>query len=361
MSILARYFLRLYLPVFLLCLLVFAGVLMMNHFLKLFNMALMKGISPLWIAACFTRLLPFILSLALPMAFLVALLVTLGQLSESGEVTALRASGFSFAEMTWPFLGLGVVLSALMLYLNHKASPEGFHSFRNRYAQAAQQIARVDLEPRTMVRLGPWKLFARQADKETGGLEGVYLVRLSEASQTLRINAQRGRLTLDKARGAVLELEDGEIQLPNTEPEKYTVGRFRRYRLEMPLAGPLLERRADIQEMSSPTLRRLAQDPKTSAQHRVEYTVEVAVRSAAALSPFVFFWIAAPLGLALGRHSRGVGFALSLAILLGFYGLVATGIGLGRRHEALASLAPWLADAAGLALGAALTRRAAAR
>ena len=135
MPILPRYFLKVFIPIFLACLAMFLGVLLMNHFIKIFNMAVMRGISPLWIAACFARLLPFISSLAVPMAFLVSMLLTLGQLSESGEVMALRASGFSFAEMTWPFFGIGLILSGFLLYLNHKASPEGFHSFRNQYAR----------------------------------------------------------------------------------------------------------------------------------------------------------------------------------------------------------------------------------
>ena len=106
LRILPRYCLRLFAPVFLLCLSVFTGVLLMNNFLRLFNMALLKGISLFWILGCFLRLLPYFLSLALPMAFLVATMVTLGQLSEQGEVMALRASGFSFLDLTWPFLAM---------------------------------------------------------------------------------------------------------------------------------------------------------------------------------------------------------------------------------------------------------------
>lgn len=332
----------------------------MNHFLRLFNMAVMKGISPLWIAACFLRLLPFILSVAVPMAYLVALLLTLGQLSESGEVTALRAAGFSFGEMTWPFLAVGVLLSGILLYLNHKASPEGFHSFRNRYVTAAQQIARVDLEARSFVRLGPWKLFAREADRDSGALEGIYLVRLNP-TQGIRISAKRGRLSIEKGQGAALELEEGELQLPNPDdPEKYTSGGFRKYRVEVPLAGDLrLERSQDIQEINTSRLKSLVRDPKTTAQHRVEYKVELALRSAGALTPFVFFWLAAPVGLRLGRYSRGTGFALSLALLFGFYGLLALGIGIGRRHESLSGLGPWLADLAGMILGGFMAKRAA--
>ena len=359
MLILPRYFLRLYLPVFLLCLAVFMGVLLMNHFLRLFNLAVMKGISPAWIAACFARLLPFICSLAVPMAFLVALLLTLGQLSENGEVMALRASGFSFAEMTWPFLAIAVFLSGVLLYLNHKASPEGFHSFRNQYAHAAQRVARVDIEAGSFVPLGPWKLFAKVADKNSGVLEGVYLLRLTDSRQGIRVNALRGHLELKKGKGVALELEDGELQLPNLDPQKFTSGHFKKYRVEVPLSGGLhLDRAADIQEINSFELKRRIREAQTTAEHRVEYAVELAMRSASAFSPLVFFWIAAPLGLQLGRHSRGMGFVLSLGILFAFYGLLALGIGLGRRQESLSSVAPWLADIAGISLGAFMTRRA---
>src|SRR5579859_6864296 len=122
MSILPRYLFRQYLPTLVLSLAVCMGVLLMNQFLRLFNLAVLKGISPLWILTCFARLMPSFLSLALPMAFLVALLLTLGQLSESGEVMALRSSGFSFAEILWPYFAIAVLFSAILLFINHKVS-----------------------------------------------------------------------------------------------------------------------------------------------------------------------------------------------------------------------------------------------
>ena len=357
MPILSRYMLKQFLPAFALALSVFAGVLLMNHFLRLFNMAVMKGISPLWIVGCFARLLPFICSLAVPMSFLVAMLVTLGNLSEAGEITALRASGFSFGEMSWPFLVVGALLSGLLLYVNHKAAPEGFHSFRDQYLEAARQIARVDLEPGAFVALGPWKLFAKEVDAQSGKLSGVYLVRAETAKQSIRVNAARGTLVLERGRGVTLELEDGDLQMPNVNPNRFTSGTFRRYHVEVPLSGEQVARDLDIQEMDTASLRRRIADAATTQQHRLEYLVEITVRSAGALTPFVFFWLAAPLGMTMGRHSRGLSFAASLGILFGFYGLLAIGIGLGRREESLASVAPWVADIAGLALGAYLTRR----
>lgn len=358
MPILPRYFLRLFLPTFFLCLSVFISVLLMNQFLRLFNLAVMKGISFFWIASCFARILPYFCGMAIPMAFLLAMLLTLGQLSENGEVMALRASGFSFTEMTWPFLGLALALSSLLFYVNHTAAPDGFHSFRKQYLRAAGQIARVDLQPGSFMKLGAWKLYARQADSETGRLSGVYLVRTEASSSAVRVSAKSGRLFLEGGR-AVLALEDGELQLPNQDPATLTAGHFERYVVRVPMAGVLEPNRSlDIPELNSRRLRDKIKDPKTTVQHQLEYAVELALRSAVALSPFVFFWVAAPLGLGLGKHSRGAGFAASIVILLAFYGLLAVGIGLGRRDARLASIAPWLANAVVLTVGLVLTKRA---
>jgi len=362
LRILPRYCLRLFAPVFLLCLSVFTGVLLMNNFLRLFNMALLKGISLFWIVGCFFRLLPYFLSLALPMAFLVATMVTLGQLCEQGEVMALRASGFSFLDLTWPFLALAVACSAALLLLNHKIAPEGFHSFRKQYAVAAQQVSKVELQPGSFLRLGPWKLYARKADPDSGRLEGVYLVRANTRDTGLRVSARVGRLTITPGRSLDLELEQGSLQLPNREPERFTSGRFGRYRLSVPVAGASEGRESlEIPEITSAQLRQRIVEPGRDSQSRNEYRVELAMRSAVALAPFVFFWIAAPLGLRFSRHSRGLGFAVSLLVLMAYYGLVAVGVGVGRRSDRFSRSAPWLADVSALALGAVMTRRAVLR
>ena len=356
--LLSRYFLRIFGPIFLLCLAIFTGVLLMNYFIRLFNMALMKGISLFWIVGCFARLLPYFMSLAVPMAFLVAVLVTLGQLGEQGEVMALRASGFSFLGMTWPFLALAAIFSVALFFVNHRIAPQGFHSFRKQYSFAANQLSKVDVQPGTFMRLGSWNLYAQKAEPETGRLEGVYLVRQESRESGIRVSAPTGLLILEKGVALTLELEGGALQMPNVEPEKLTTGHFSRYRLRVPVAGAPQDELMDIPEIASGGLKARIADPTTSPEHRNEYAVEVALRSAAALAPFIFFWIAAPMGMNLTRHSRGMGFAASLVILMCYYGLLALGIGLGRRHASLTVLAPWAANAAGLVLGVALTRRA---
>ncbi|MDE2511013.1 MAG: LptF/LptG family permease [Elusimicrobia bacterium] len=360
MPILPRYVLRQFLPTFGAGLVLFFSVLLMNQFLRLFTLAVMKGLPLAWILACFARLLPSFASLTVPMAYLVATMITLGALTDSGEVMALRSAGFAYDEIVRPFFWTAVALSALLLAVNHKIGPDGFHSFRERTTEAGQKMAKIELRSRAFTPVGPWRLYAREADASSGRLEGVYLVKPG-GNEPVRVNAERGSLNLLAGRGVEMELEGGQLQLPNADPERYTSGRFERYRVFMPLEGQAAPREPDLQELTTSDLTRRIAQPGVPRERRLEYIVEKASRSAGALSPFVFFWIAAPLGVGLKKRTRGLDFAASLGVMFAYYGLLVVGVSLGRRHENLATWAPWLGDVVGLALGAWLTKRAAAQ
>ena len=355
MRIFTRYLLKTYIPTFLLCLGIFLFVLLMNYFLRLFNMAVMKGISLSWILLCFAQLSPYFLSLSLPMAYLVALLLTLGHLSESGEAMALRSAGFSFREILAPYLALAVALSALLVYVNHKASPEGFHSFRDSYDRAAAELSHVTVESRTLTRVGDWEIYADGSDERTGRLRGVRLIKRQGDHKRLRVMAPEGLVRMEKGRGLHMELHDGALLWPNDDPTSRTSSTFRRYKMFSPIGDTSkFHRELDIQEMNTSRLLQRAADSATEPSRRREYATEAALRSAGAAAPFVLFWVACPLGLRGERRSRAVSFSLSLMVLFVYYGLLALGMSLGRRRMEWSAWGPWIPDVVCLTLGAGL-------
>jgi lipopolysaccharide export LptBFGC system permease protein LptF len=113
-------------------------------------------------------------------------------------------------------------------------------------------------------------------------------------------------------------------------------------------------RESSMRETVSSGLRRRLQDPLVDEERRGQYEVELATRGAAALAPFVLFWLMAPVCLLLGFGMKSLSFPASLASLLFFYGLLFLGVGVARRQEHFAMAAPWAADAAGLVVGLAL-------
>ena len=69
-------------------------VICMNHFIRVLNMAMAYGTGFGWIVSSLLNILPDVFCLSAPMAFQIAVLLTLTNMSEHGELIALRAAGF---------------------------------------------------------------------------------------------------------------------------------------------------------------------------------------------------------------------------------------------------------------------------
>ena len=355
--IISRFLFSAFLPYFLVTLGVLGCTLSMIFFVQLLQWAAEKGIALIWTVSSFGNLLPYLLSLALPIAFLVGMLLTLGQLAESGEIIALRASGFSFREILRPFFAVAAALSVALLLLNHSLSPAGLHVFRDSFREGLRQITRLDIEGRSLLDLGPFKFFAETADRKNRTLTRVLLYRPGAAEGQIRVQAARGSWQLLAGRGVELVLQDGELQLPSaTDPSRLTLGHFDRYTVFVPFMTKSRVREPSTREQTTPALRLKLGDPKLEERRRAEARTEIAARSAIALSPLIFFCMAAPLGLRIDKRSRSMALVLSLAVLFGFYALLSFGIILGNRSNAAAPFAPWMADLAGLAAGWLLMR-----
>jgi lipopolysaccharide export LptBFGC system permease protein LptF len=220
------------------------------------------------------------------------------------------------------------------------------------------QVSRVSLEPKTLTRVGDWELYADAVGERDGELAGVRLIKREGSYKRLRVCAPQGRTWAEKGRGVHMELKNGSLLWPNDGPEGRTSSTFGRYHFFHPFADSRKKvRPPDLQELDTPRLREALKGPALDSQKRREYTTEAALRSAGALAPLVFFWVACPLGLGIERRSRAASFGLSLAVMFGYYGFLALGIGMGRRDLSWSPWSPWLADAVCLACGGVLWRR----
>ena len=68
--------------------------------------------------------LGWIAALSVPMAVLVAALMSFGQFSEDNEITAMRASGISFNTILRPAILFGMTISAVLILFNSFIMPE---------------------------------------------------------------------------------------------------------------------------------------------------------------------------------------------------------------------------------------------
>ena len=350
------YILRVFAKFLGLSLFIFISLLVMLNFVQVINQGVLSGFSFYFLAKSMLYLLPNIIGMSLPLAFLLAMLLSLRQMSQDGEIIALRAGGFSFYEILSCVFYSSLLASLLLLVLNNWLGPVAFRRSTDYTVSMLNRVTKIELKPRTFQKISDWVLYAAEVNSLTGDMKGVKLVRrINKGDKPVfvnKINAASGRYRMADESGLEIDLADGQFsQTDYNNSEKILYGRFGAYKTLLPFfSGNGAGRKLNQREISTPgLLARLGKgvsDPQTAAKYRIE----VASRFALALAPLVFFLVGAPLGVSLDKRGRSSGFGLSLLIIFFYYGLTISGMVLARKYQ---GLFPWAIFAPALLTGTA--------
>lgn len=327
-------------------------VIFMNYFLRVLDMAMTYGTSLGWILSSLLNILPDVFCLSAPMAFQIAVLLTLTNMSEQGELIALRAAGFSFKEMVKPLLVCALVLSVVLIILGNWLTPRSYKQFINLREEAYSKITKVTLEPKTFINLGDWDLYVEDLNKQTNTDSQIHLVNKKDSgAMSTKVNASTGHIVLtDTAIG--LQLKDGQMQrVDSKDPSSMIAANFDDYTMSISLTKTN-ERRLRVGEMTTTKLlRRLRNDPLTQTLKN-EFRSAISMRNVLAVSPLILLLVSCPIGFSLGkRTNKGVGMALSVAIIFSFYLLMTLGLSLGKKYALLSYPGPLLPVVVGIIVG----------
>jgi len=331
---------------------VLAFVIFMNHFIKVLDMAMTYGTSFGWVVSSLVNILPDVFCLSAPMAFQIAVLLTLTNMSEHGELIALRAAGFSFKEIVRPLLACAIALSVLLVIMGNWITPRSYKKFVNRKEEAYSKITKVTLEPKTFINLGDWDLYLEDLDEATHTAQLIHLINKNDSgSLSTKVNASSGRIILtDTAIG--LQLKDGQMQrVDGKDPSSIIAANFDDYTMSISLVKART-RRLRVGEMTTTKiLRSLRKDPLTPALKN-EFRTAISMRNVLALSPLILLFVSCPVGFSLGkRSSKGWGMLLSVIIIFAFYLLMTLGLSLGKKYAWISYPGPWLPIFTGIIAG----------
>ena len=328
----------------------FAGVLgvltfiiFMKQFISIMNMAMTYGASWTWIISSLFFVLPDVFTLSAPMAFQIAVLLTLTNMSEHGELIALRAAGFSFREITRPLLFCAIGVSAVLFVMSNWLTPHSYKRLVQRRDEARQKITKVTLEPKTFLNLGEWELYLEDLDTSTNEAKQIHLIRKNDSGAlSTKVNASVGKVILtDKAIG--LQLKDGQMQrIDAKDPASIIAANFADYTMSISLlqqGGHTLR----VGEMTTTKLLRLLRRGRLTPEQKVEYQTEISMRNVLAFAPILLLFVSCPLGFSLGkRTNKGWGMLFSVIIIFVFYLLMTLGISLAKKYHVLAYPGPWV-------------------
>ncbi len=327
-------------------------VIFMNHFIRVMDMAMTYGTSWAWVASSLLNLVPDVFCLSAPMAFQIAVLLTLTGMSEQGELIALRAAGFSFKEIVRPLAGCAVVLAVILVFLSNWVTPRSYQKVLNLRTEARSKITKVKLEPRTFLDLGEWELYIEDLDPKTNEAKQIQLIRKNDSgAQSTTVNAVRGKVVLTDT-NIGLSLHDGQMRrLDDKDPSSFIAANFEDYTLQISLFRNQT-RRLRVGEMTTSKLLRRLKNTPLDKSTRNEYRTEISMRNVMALSPLILLLVSCPIGFSLGkRTSKGWGMLFSVIIIFAFYLLMTLGISVGKKVGFLAYPGPWLPVVAGYFAG----------
>ncbi len=195
--------------------------------------------------------LAYMVVLAVPMAALLATLMTYGHLAESNAYLAVKSAGISLGQLIWPTAVLGLCLTFGMTYFNNHLLPEANFRAKSLWQDIHEKEPGFQLQPGVFYEgIDDYSMLVRSRNPATDSLYGVTIYSYAEAGrgQTV-IKARRGRLsTLAGGTTLSLVLEEGEIHRLAAERyglednSRYERISFDRHRLTLELSDVLFER-----------------------------------------------------------------------------------------------------------------------
>ena len=242
MRLLRRYIIKELLSPFIFSLLVIIFILFVQFLLRAIDRFLGRGIDIITIFEYLFLNLAWIVALAVPMAVLIAALMTFGRLSEDNEITAMRASGISFLKIIIPALIFGTIVCLLLFYFNNFILPE--MNFRARILSGDIYRKRpvMSIDPGHFI--GDLPNYGMIIGGKTGEImEDVRIFSKNSRNKQTSIYSKTGKLeTIGNQ--LILTLNDGEIhELDVKDFSEYRRIQFSKHKINIPMDDLLLMRR----------------------------------------------------------------------------------------------------------------------
>jgi lipopolysaccharide export system permease protein len=317
------YILKETLPIFLIGLMTFTIILLMDKILKLIELVVNRGGSLSNILMLFLYISPSFLILTIPVAVLLATLLTFGRLSSDSEITAFKASGMSLYQLFLPISLFAFATFLLTSFLVFYGLPWGNSGFRATLYRIAQSKADIEIKERIFNdAFNGLVVYVDRVPLQGSRMEGILISDEREKGKSNTIIAKEGFLINNpESQEIILRLSNGDIH--RLEPETHTFQKikFNTYDLKLELAKLFapIEKMMKDKEMSINDIRKKIEEEMRKGGDITPYEVELHKRYAVPFTCIVFALIGVPLGIQPHRSGRSYGFILSIFILLAYY------------------------------------------
>lgn len=306
-------------------------VLLIGRILQVMDMIVNKGVSLTSIAKIIFFLLPHFLTYTIPVALLIAILVTVGKLSADNEITALKASGVSLLQIFYPVAVASLLAFAFTMLVSQVLLPRSTFATKNLLFEVASQNASVGISEKVFnADFKDLLLYADKISSDGQYMKGVMVSDNRITGEPNTILAQKAFLISNPDVMRVkMRLENGSIHTVSKDFKNYRKIDFDRYDINLDLSVGLASLGDEQKRSEDMTLNELITKMKTSDIENNKFrelAIELHERFSVPLACIFFGLLALPLGIRSHRAVKSRGFAVGI-ILATFYYLLRIGGG----------------------------------
>jgi LPS export ABC transporter permease LptG/LPS export ABC transporter permease LptF len=285
--------------------------------------------------------LPNTLTVTIPMAMLVGVLLGLSRMAADSEITAMRASGLGVMMFVRVLSSVGIAACALALFNTLWLAPHSTAALLRLEDSLKSSQASFEVQPRVFYEdFHNYVLYVQDIRATSGAAKWrkVFLADLSTPGEPRVTTAAEATVINGGADSVQMRLRNGaEHDTSADDPSQYSISTF--HESEVPIRfqsqTDLRMGRADapILAMTTPEVARLARTKDGKA-----FAIELQKRLSYPFACIVLMLVGVPLGMSSKRGGKGSGFVLTIALVFAYYFLSSTGIALARQDK----LAPWV-------------------
>lgn len=267
---------------------------------------------------------PHFLVMALPVAFLLAVLIGLGRLTEDRELVALESLGVSPLWILSIPLAVAALLGVAMLALTWTAEPWGLTSMKTLVSQVVKKNLIGDVKAGVFYEdLNHLTLYAEKVDKKRGLWTHVLLHDARDAKSPLLVLAGQGHVN-PAGPGADLTvgLSEGEVHRGQVQGADYTVLGFGSAEIAVGVQDAIFKKnrfRSPREELTPNELLEAAAQAREEHHSPAPLLVAYHTRLAQGLVPLAFALVGGPLAMGSRKQGRGQRYLLTISAYVAYY------------------------------------------
>jgi len=308
----------------------FTFVFLMFQLLRLAEFFIIHGVSLALLGELVFYMILSFIPMALPIAFLIAVLMAFGRLSSESELIAMKACGMSFNRIAKPVFGFSLIVVLFSLAFNLEWVPWAERNFKTLLIRISNTKAVSAIKAGTFT-TGFFDLliYADQVDSNTNQMKKVFIFDEREAKNPLIVIAQEGQILPVKTGSqlsvaAMMNLKNGNIHKNDLASETYQKMNFKEYNLYLNINEGEDTANHKPKTIDFRSLLHMIKSPEVDEHYKFELRTEFWRRISIALCPFIFVFVGVGYGTVRSRSVRASAMLVTFIVLAFFWGMQAT-------------------------------------